>query len=153
VLAVLLALFTPIADPARIGVSSQMARLEKGKTKAADFDFRYLRFEGGRYGRAALEELKQRSTGADAALLQRSRRHAGAGRQGPLDAAEKRHRAGLGGGQPDGVAGRRAAAGQLPRAEWEAMQDNQKPDCLSKREGKCDAFLIDADGDGRRKCC
>ena len=71
VIAVMLALFTPIADPARISVNSQMARLESGKTTAAQFDFRYLRFEGGRYGKAALERLKQWSVGPDAASVRR----------------------------------------------------------------------------------
>jgi hypothetical protein len=150
VLAVLLALFTPIADPARIGVNSQMARLEKGKTKAADFDFRYLRFEGGRYGRAALEQLKQRSTGPDAALLQRE-----AAAMLALD-DEDRWKQPKSATAPVSVADNLTvwpSGAQLPASflaqKWEAMQDSQKPDCLSKREGKCDAFLIDADGDGK----
>jgi len=150
VLAVLLALFTPIADPARIGVNSQMARLDKGKTKAADFDFRYLRFEGGRYGRAALEELKQRGTGQDAALLRRE-----AAAMLALDDSDRWPHS-TRATAPVSVAGNLTvwpAGAQLPASflaqKWETLQDNLKPDCLSKREGKCDAFLIDADGDGK----
>jgi hypothetical protein len=150
ILAVLLALFTPVADPARIGVNSQMARLQKGKTKAADFDFRYLRFEGGRYGRAALDELKQRNTGPDAALLQRE-----AAAMLALDDKERWMQP-KSATAPVSVAdnltvwpsGAQLPAGFLAQ-KWEAMQDSLKPDCLSKREGKCDAFLIDADGDGK----
>jgi hypothetical protein len=58
VIAVLLALFTPVADPRRLSVNDQVARLEKGKVKAIDFDFRFLRFKAGRYGQAAFERLK-----------------------------------------------------------------------------------------------
>src|SRR6202012_4132788 len=69
VLLVLLALFTPIADPARLSVNDQMARLNAGKVGAAKFDFNYLRFEGARYGKAALEQLQARTQGPDAAEL------------------------------------------------------------------------------------
>nr|WP_295107209.1 DUF4153 domain-containing protein [uncultured Caulobacter sp.] len=54
----LIALFTPIADPARLSVASQVKRLETGKVTAAKFDFRFLRFDAGRYGRDALDKLK-----------------------------------------------------------------------------------------------
>ncbi|MDE2182542.1 MAG: DUF4153 domain-containing protein [Alphaproteobacteria bacterium] len=56
-LVVLFALFTPIADPLRISVNDQMARLEAGKVKPEKFDFWYLRWEGGRFGQSALHEL------------------------------------------------------------------------------------------------
>ncbi|MYM27336.1 DUF4153 domain-containing protein [Duganella sp. CY15W] len=150
VLAVLLALFTPIADPARIGVNSQMARLAKGKTKVADFDFRYLRFEGGRYGRAALEALKLRSTGPDAAALQRGAAEALAWTD------TDRWKAASLSTTPVAVADNLTvwpAKATLPASflaqKWDAIPDNQKPDCLSRKEGKCDAILIDADSDGK----
>jgi hypothetical protein len=60
VIAVLLALFTPVADPRRLSVGDQMARLETGKVKAADFDYAALRWDGGRYGLKALDQLKAR---------------------------------------------------------------------------------------------
>ncbi|NRR29323.1 DUF4153 domain-containing protein [Oxalobacteraceae bacterium] len=69
VLAVVFSLFTPLADPARLSVNDQLARLERGRITAAKLDYRFLRFEGGRYGKAALEQLAQRSTGPEAALL------------------------------------------------------------------------------------
>lgn len=69
ILAVLLTLFSPLLDPARVSVANQMARLENGQQKADNFDFDYLRFEGKRYGAAALEQLKN-AQGRDAALLQ-----------------------------------------------------------------------------------
>lgn len=54
----LIALFTPIADPTRLSVESQVKRLESGKVSAKTFDFQFLRFDAGRYGREALERLK-----------------------------------------------------------------------------------------------
>lgn len=54
----LIALFTPIADPARLSVASQVKRLESGKVSAETFDFQFLRFDSNRYGRQALERLK-----------------------------------------------------------------------------------------------
>lgn len=69
VLAVLLALFSPVLDPARVSVASQLARLESGRQGADTFDFDYLKFEGKRYGLAALERLKTRTEGNDAAAV------------------------------------------------------------------------------------
>lgn len=66
----LIALFTPIADPARLSVASQVKRLETGRIKADKFDFQFLRFDAGRYGREALDKLK---TGRDPAVGRRAR--------------------------------------------------------------------------------
>ncbi|QJD88830.1 DUF4153 domain-containing protein [Duganella dendranthematis] len=151
VLAVLLALFTPIADPARIGVNSQMARLAKGKIVAAKFDFRYLRFEGGRYGQAALEELK-RSAGPDAALLLREATAAQA------LSLKQRWQPPVRSTAPVSVAANMIvwpAGAQLPASfvaqKWDAMPDDRKPDCLTIKDGKCDAFILDAGGDGKQQ--
>jgi hypothetical protein len=54
----LVALFTPIADPARLSVNSQAQRLEAGKVAPEKFDYQFLRFDSGRYGREALDRLK-----------------------------------------------------------------------------------------------
>jgi hypothetical protein len=152
VLAVLMALFTPIADPARISVNNQMARLEKGKTKAAEFDFRYLRFEGGRYGRDALETLKQRSTGPDAALLQREATAALALADKDRWNPPKRFSA------PVSVAANLTIwpkGTQLPASflaqKWEVQADREKPSCLTSKNGKCEAFVLDANGDGKQE--
>jgi hypothetical protein len=151
VLTVLLALFTPIADPARIGVNSQMARLAKGKIVAAKFDFRYLRFEGGRYGQAALEELK-RSAGPDAALLLREATAAQA------LSLKQRWQPPVRSTAPVSVAANMIvwpAGVQLPASfvaqKWDAMPDDRKPDCLTSKDGKCDAFILDAGGDGKQQ--
>ena len=55
--AVILALFSPLADPARLSVADQVKRLEAGKVAPAKFDFRFLRFESGKAGEKALAGL------------------------------------------------------------------------------------------------
>ncbi|MFN4297111.1 MAG: DUF4153 domain-containing protein [Brevundimonas sp.] len=55
----ILALFTPIADPARLSVADQMRRLESGRVSAERFDYAFLRFDAGRSGLRALERLSQ----------------------------------------------------------------------------------------------
>lgn len=59
VLILLMALLTPIADPARLFVNDQMARLQSGKISKEHFDFKYLRENGERFGHQALLNLQQ----------------------------------------------------------------------------------------------
>lgn len=62
VAALLVALMTPIADPARLSVSNQIARLDSGRVAPEDFDFGFLASDRSRHwGQTALEKLKARS--------------------------------------------------------------------------------------------
>ncbi len=63
--AVILLLFSPALDPARLSVMDQVARLERGAVTPDKFDYRFLRFESGKAGQAALERL----TGSDNAAI------------------------------------------------------------------------------------
>lgn len=54
---VILALFSPIADPARLSVADQMSRLERGAVSSDQFDYAFLRFDSGRAGEKALAKL------------------------------------------------------------------------------------------------
>jgi hypothetical protein len=58
ILGVLLLLLTPAADPARLSVDSQLARLAHGQVSAGDFDYQFLRFDSGVFGRHALLRLE-----------------------------------------------------------------------------------------------
>jgi len=60
----LLLLLSPLADPVRLGVAAQVARLRAG-TPGADLD--YLRYRSGRWGLLALQEL---ASGHDALASQ-----------------------------------------------------------------------------------
>jgi hypothetical protein len=59
VLALVLALFSPLADPARLMVADQVARLKSGAVRPERFDFEALKFDGARWGAAALDELSR----------------------------------------------------------------------------------------------
>jgi hypothetical protein len=149
VIGVLLALFSPLLDPARISVASQVARLESGKVKPDKFDFVYLRFQGERFGRAALERLDRAPPGPDAAEVRRQiaavrkkefpwQREQPAPR--PLDlAANLRVR----------TPGARLPEAFL-RTDWGMKaQAYQYPECLRLAGKTCDVFLLDVNGDGR----
>lgn len=58
---VILALFSPLADPARLSVNDQTARLKRGAVSAEQFDYAFLRFGAGKSGRAALADLAKSS--------------------------------------------------------------------------------------------
>ncbi len=57
---IIVLLFTPMLDAARLSVDSQLRRLEAGKVAIQDLDFPYLA-RSGDYGLSKLELLKQRS--------------------------------------------------------------------------------------------
>jgi hypothetical protein len=63
---VILALFSPLLDPARLSVGDQVARLKRGAVSAAEFDYSFLRWNAGRTGQRALADLA-RSRDADIA--------------------------------------------------------------------------------------
>ncbi|MBI3514097.1 MAG: DUF4153 domain-containing protein [Proteobacteria bacterium] len=58
-LGLVLVLFSPIADPGRLMVADQVARLKAGTVRPEQFDFSTLKFDGARWGLAALGELSQ----------------------------------------------------------------------------------------------
>ena len=57
VVAIILALLSPVADPIRISVNDQVARLKSGRVAPDAFDYAFLRFNSGPYGRAAMNRL------------------------------------------------------------------------------------------------
>ncbi len=146
VLAVLLLLFSPLGDPARLSVNDQLDRLASGEVSASQFDFAYLRFDGARYGREALARLEAKASGPDAALIReriaavrkiRHRWQAEATVQPAVVAANVR-------AWPAGV--------RLPESflamDW-ATVDAPLPECLRLRGIECDAALLDISGDGK----
>jgi hypothetical protein len=66
-IALALALLTPLADPARLMVADQLARLASGAVPPDKFDFAALRSSGGRWGAAALQALAADPAGGVAA--------------------------------------------------------------------------------------
>jgi hypothetical protein len=148
VLAVLLALFSPIADPARISVNSQMARFVSGKVSAKEFDYDYLRFDGARYGMAALMRLKEQSVGQDADLV----------REKAELALNKKNRWEPSTPKPGDLAANIISVwpkeGELPASfletDWSKhSQRGNLPPCLTTHEKTCHAYLIDFDIDDK----
>lgn len=147
-LAVLMALLTPLADPARLAVNNQMARLAKGRTKPALFDFHYLRFHGQRYGQQALEQLAQQNSGPEAAWIREQASKAlkevqpwtplKAGAGTPVAVRDNLTLWPQGASLPESFASQRWQGGAGP-----------VPACLTTAGQKCDALLLDTDGDGQ----
>jgi len=144
-LGVLIALFSPIADPARIAVNSQMGRLQSGAVKEDKFDFSFLRFQGERFGYAALQDVKAHTKDAKiramvADLLARKAMFPGT--NSTLTAAEIVADIDVypkGAKLPDGIATQAWSWGPAV------------PVCLLYQGQKCDAFFADLDGDGQNE--
>ncbi len=145
VLGVLLALFTPLADPARIAVNSQVARLHDGRISVAKFDFSYLRFHGERFGYDVLSEFQQHARGADAAkikaiaanLLKPAPYVSPNSNKSGAEIASSVTVYPKGSKLPD----------SLMAQHWSWGEN--VPDCLLYPQIKCDAFPRDLDGDGQ----
>lgn len=140
-LVALLALFSPIADPARLSVDDQMARVANGTTPPDKLDLAYLRWDAGRYGKAALETLAARSDSGlhdeAARLLEAKNRYEPPQAAHPLASNLTIH-------APDGT---------LPDSflaqDWRVPNDFSIPTCLrTASTAKCDVFVKDVKGDG-----
>ncbi len=143
-LAVLLALFSPLADPARISVNDQIARVANGTIPPDKLDLAYLRWDAGRYGKAALETIAAAQNGRDAGLrdtaarlLEAKNRYEQTQSPHPLAANLVVH-------APDG---------KLPDSflaqDWRVANDFNIPTCLRAAAAvKCDIFVKDVKGDG-----
>ncbi|TFW27845.1 DUF4153 domain-containing protein [Massilia horti] len=147
VLATLLLLLSPIADPARLSVNDQLARLSSGRITAEKFDFTYLRFEGQRYGREALAQFATRTTGKDAELIRKRAVDARALRdrwdrviQPPASIALSVHV------WPEGA---RLPESFLRQNVNDFHGESAGPQCLRDASKTCDAYLLDLTGDGK----
>ncbi len=132
----ILALFSPVLDPARLSVADQVARLERGAVTPERFDYAFLRWESGKAGRAALARL-QRSSNPDIARRARDAAATARGDQGEPAAPRimpvfETYPAG--GSLPAGF------SGAVPQTDGRAV-------CSST--AACLASPMDLDGDGR----
>jgi hypothetical protein len=149
VLAVLLALFSPVADPARISVASQVARLEQGMIKPEKFDFDYLRWDSGRFGLAALRKLAAEGAGPEPQSVK--------SKAGAMLAKGVRYEA-VPPSKPDLEAniaiypsGRKLPATLLAHDWTNDTIARNVPLCLRYTGSKCDAFFVDLAGDGKEE--
>ncbi len=123
------ALMSPVADPARLSVANQIQRLQSGRIKPDQFDFKYISSHGQRFGQEALLQLKKQ--------------HIQDSAEGSPEAAWKKVAM---------VMVVHTSNGQLSlsfqRQNW---QDRQYigivPECLNHATGKCDAWVMDLNQD------
>lgn len=146
----LLAIFSPLLDPARISVNSQMAYLKNGKIDAVRFDYDYLRFQGQRYGTSALKGLASASSGKDAAIIALKAKAAlqkdALWNVKPKKIDRKLLALNLSVRTPDNLVPQSFLA-----QNWqETIKDKawQYPGCLHDSGKFCDAFILDMDADG-----
>lgn len=148
VVGLLLALFSPLLDPARISVNSQVARLASGQAKADSFDFAFLRFDGERFGRAALDRL-ERAPGLPDAALVRHRIAVVRKMAGNWDGRRLQPAADLAANLHVHPGGTRLPAAFL-KTDWALKAELYLyPECLYRAERVCDAYLLDMNNDGK----
>ena len=133
VVVVLLALFSPLADPGRLSVADQLARLERGAVSTEDFDYAFLKFDAGKRGERALADL----VGSDDPEIARRAREAQAADNGWE--LEQRH-------SPAPVIVAWPAGAVLPEGFAQAAGRD-----LCGRHTDCLAQTIDLDGDGQEE--
>lgn len=151
VLAVLLALFSPLADPARIAVASQVARLQSGAVTVAKFDFSYLKNGGLRFGRDALERLARSSDGPTRLAAQNARNGIFAQQRGqkPIRGTTEAEIVANVTVYPKG----KSLPSSFLKQDWSAgRQGAFVPRCESRSGAVkivCEAIVTDMDGDGK----
>jgi hypothetical protein len=146
-LLVIAALFSPIADPMRIAVDSQVSRLAKGAVKAEEFDYGYLRWRSGRFGLDALHRLEH-WTGPQAAYVRDKAKAV-------LNFHVMAYSAPIAQDIAENFvvypAGRTLPAGFLHQ-DWQHDPDaSSLPACLTTVGVGCHAFFLDLAGDGHEE--
>jgi hypothetical protein len=139
---VLALLFSPVADPDRLSVNDQLARLESGEVSAARFDVGYLHFHGARFGREALARLDADTAMAGAAQL-RARIAAVRKQRYPYHENPLQDPPVLAENLQVWPQGTRLPESFL-RMDWTGVDG--KPACLGRRGVRCDAFVLDLGG-------
>ena len=153
IVAVLLALFSPLADPARISAADQVSRLKSGQTPPEKLDTTFLRFGAGRAGVAELERLAkdaptpQIAERAQQALQTTSRYQMQLA--GRLPATPERRAANIT-LIPAGRSSDKVLPDSFVTHNWNAFERSWVlPRCLIAADAKCEALLVDMDGDGK----
>lgn len=145
----LFAIFSPLLDPARISVNSQLARLNEGKISAFKFDYDYLRFEGKRFGNDALKEMTAGKSGEHAQFIAK-KAQAALDKRNEYDSPVVPNKTNLVDNITVWPKGAKLPVSFLEQ-DWKKTSDSSLPECLRDRSSNCDAFLIDVDADGQQE--
>lgn len=142
-------MFTPVADPARISVADQVARLARGATPAEKFDYGFLQYHGARYGKEALKALAAHGAGPQADVV----RTRAASVLNELFEDRTARRAPVQFPVAPNLRvwpkGAQLPAGFLKQDWLATWQRYPAPGCVRSADRHCDAIVLDADGDGR----
>ncbi len=136
-IATCLALASPLADPLRLAVDSQTARLKSGAVALADFDFDYLRQRGVRFGQRALIDMAQNGApelARDASVALSSTLRGDVPAPTEIGANITLH-----------TPGARLPSSLLTQP-W--ARGSIVPPCLTTPALSCDAWMLDLDRDG-----
>jgi hypothetical protein len=141
ILAMIVLVLSPVADPARLSVSDQVHRLEAKAIPVDRFDFKFLHFHAARFGRDAMTRLAASPDPAIAAAARKAQAEpefepAGAKPKEPAFTGVKVW--------PAGTVLPASFRGQAFSSDnaWEANT------CLTGGAA-CDLYLRDVDGDGK----
>jgi Domain of unknown function (DUF4153) len=148
IVGLLLALRTPVADPARISVADQLGRLQAGAVMPEHFDFGFLRYRAGRFGKDALEQLAAYTEGPQAPVIAERAKQA-LNAKNPWGIERRPTTAAQRGLQITVISPTGATLPQdFVQQDWNAFQPRWKlPNCLFS-DMRCEAILTDLDGDG-----
>ncbi len=146
IVAVILALLSPLADPARISVADQLRRLQAGKVAPEKFDLAFLRFHAGRYGAAALDriaaEIPSLAERAKLAMAAQSKWQILHQTQ-PVTAENRRNHISV------IHSGNKTLPDSFVEHDWvKSARAWSLPRCMIGK-AVCDAIIVDLDGDGR----
>jgi hypothetical protein len=148
VLVVVAALVSPVADPARLSVDSQVARLLAGRIDARKFDFDYLRWRAGRFGTDALAHLALVHKSAMAAYINAKAHAAIAADTGvvmPPVAADIATNVAV---YPKG----RSLPASFLHQNWsKADPIGNVPACLTTADVLCEAYFLPVANDGQEE--
>jgi hypothetical protein len=136
-------LLTPIADPARLAVDDQVGRLLASRTAPDKFDFDFLTYKSGRYGSEALSRLaglKGAPRNIQIAALAVASQQAQHPEQ-PLAPASLAKSLNV---YPPGA----ALPASFLSQDWSHDSSNQACFTNIALPGRCDAYVLDIDGDG-----
>jgi Domain of unknown function (DUF4153) len=148
VLVVIAALSSPLADPTRLSVDSQVSRLLAGRIDAKKFDFDYLRWRGGRFGEDALVRLAHVRAGPMAAYVKAKSQAAMTADKGvvtPPVAADIAANVAV---YPKG----RTLPGSFVHQNWSKNQFiGLVPTCLTTSDVLCDAYFLPIGNSGEEE--
>ena len=149
VLALIGAIFSSAADPVRISVDSQVARVLGGKIEPAKFDFAWLRWNGGRFGKEALQRLARLNGNGRVAEIARRARAVLADKSryrfGPIEPTADMLAANIT-VYPHG----RTLPQSFLKQDWSNVR-GRLPFCLRNVNFHCNAYFVKLGSDGREQ--